>query len=206
MTTTTNDDLFVESKVSLSTENSIQTVVATLYTEFHYPALITLVENLAKLALLVAPYRVSLGNTPPGRESRNGYHNDRLRWPWIGYSISPWILLSLNNASKRGSKSQISSHGLLTICVVSYPNARKTTIRSAKSKLEESTSMPTMLIRVTLLPGIRLGVEVFLVRANICMPGVRRLVRVRVFRLDIFPVLILHHEITVERLSGNGTA
>ena len=66
--------------------------------------------------------------------------------------------------------------------------------------------MPTTLIsRVTLLPAIRLGVEVFLVRADVCMPGVRRFVRVRVCCLNIFPVLILHDDIEVERLSGDGT-
>ncbi len=68
--------------------------------------------------------------------------------------------------------------------------------------------MFTMLLMpsVALVPGIRYGVQVILVLANICMPSVRFLLRGRVIRLDDFIAPILHNDIQVEGLIGNGAA
>ena len=63
-----------------------------------------------------------------------------------------------------------------------------------------------LLISFTLEPGLRYIVEVILALADVCMPGVRLLLRVRVLRRDWVPLSILHHDIKVERLAGNGTA
>ena len=63
-----------------------------------------------------------------------------------------------------------------------------------------------LLISLALEPGLRYVVEVLLALADVCMPGVRLLLRVRVLRLDRVPVRILYLDTKVERLGGNGTA
>ena len=66
--------------------------------------------------------------------------------------------------------------------------------------------LTVLLAPFALEPGLRYVIEVILALADVCMPGFRRLLCVRVLRLDWVPLRILHPDIKVERLGGNGTA
>jgi hypothetical protein len=59
---------------------------------------------------------------------------------------------------------------------------------------------------ILLGPFTRFMIKVFLAIGNIYMPGVRRTLRVRVFRLDEFPFFILHMDVQMERLCANGSS
>lgn len=62
-----------------------------------------------------------------------------------------------------------------------------------------------VLIPFLLQPVIRFGVEIFLAVADVCMPGLRRVIRVRVRGTDGMAMRIIHFDIKVERLGWIGT-
>lgn len=56
------------------------------------------------------------------------------------------------------------------------------------------------------VPAFCHGEEVIVILADVGMPGIRRLLCVRVYYRDGIPTLIPHIDIEVEWLGGNGTA